>query len=386
MADRALDSLAGCLTVYPGRARPHNLVSTRPDWVNKLAQGKRASVLPDLLASLFSLCGHAHRLCANLAIQAAHELTDPPTPTSSQSLQMGTLTEHLRAVCLDWPRHLTIDPGKRTEFQERAMGSLRTCPTSLNRQSSESRRTVAGLSDWIGQQLLGMAPSIWLEKWERDPWFWMRQWSSGTRGWLPELLRDCMASANTIAADVVPLRVQDNEKELRELARQIRTRPQFSQLPLWRDQCAETGTWTRTNQEAPKRFDTPWLRLGARLAESVRLALPDESKRCGAQWLQTGSICVGKHEGLAWVEMARGLLIHHVQLDGGDINALTTAYHVVAPTEWNFHPRGAVAHRLEDLSKRFMPDMNQRILTLMTAYDPCVEFQIRSTESPQGDA
>jgi len=384
MVDRALDSLAGCLTVYPGLARPNNLVSTRSDWVDRLTRGKAVSVLPELLASLFGLCGHAHRLCSNLAIQAAHGLSDPQPLASRQSLQMKTLREHLRAVCLVWPQHLAMDPGKQIAFHERALGSLQTCPIVLGRQSGESRNAVAGMSDWMGQQLLGMEASVWLEKWERDPWFWMHRWTAGTRGWLPELLRDCMACANAIAGGARPLRVQANKKEMLELARQLRTRPKFSQSPLLGDQCAETGVWTRMNQKACESFDTPWLRLGARVAESVRLALFDEPGRCGAQWLQMGGLCVDRNEGLAWVEMARGLLIHHVQLDGSDSNALTTAYHVVAPTEWNFHPGGAVAQGLEDLSKKFMPDVNQRILPLMTAYDPCVEFQIRSIAALQG--
>ena len=42
---------------------------------------------------------------------------------------------------------------------------------------------------------------------------------------------------------------------------------------------------------------------------------------------------------IAWVETARGLLVHRVALDGERI----AGYRIVAPTEWNFHPAGAFA-------------------------------------------
>ena len=72
MADASMDWLAGALTVRPGVARPGNLLNTRPDWVARLTQGKPASTLPDLLSSLFNLCGHAHRLCASLALELSY--------------------------------------------------------------------------------------------------------------------------------------------------------------------------------------------------------------------------------------------------------------------------------------------------------------------------
>lgn len=44
----------------------------------------------------------------------------------------------------------------------------------------------------------------------------------------------------------------------------------------------------------------------------------------------------GPGVGRALVETARGLLLHEITLDGDRI----ADYVIVAPTEWNFHPRG----------------------------------------------
>ena len=46
--------------------------------------------------------------------------------------------------------------------------------------------------------------------------------------------------------------------------------------------------------------------------------------------------------GLGLVQAARGLLAHRVEIATGHL----TRYQILAPTEWNFHPRGIVAQGL----------------------------------------
>ncbi|HEY9191937.1 MAG TPA: hydrogenase formation protein, partial [Methyloversatilis sp.] len=64
----SIDQLGGLLQVRPGVARPATLTGTRPDWATTLACGTPADALPALLGTLYSLCGHAHRLCAQAAV------------------------------------------------------------------------------------------------------------------------------------------------------------------------------------------------------------------------------------------------------------------------------------------------------------------------------
>jgi len=63
--------------------------------------------------------------------------------------------------------------------------------------------------------------------------------------------------------------------------------------------------------------------------------------------------------------MARGLLLHWVQLDG---DGAVRDYRVLAPTEWNFHPDGALARAVAALAP---VDLDAARL-LAAAYDPCV--------------
>lgn len=377
MSELSLNRLAGDLKVTPGLARPHNLRSTRPDFVEALTRGRSATTLPQTLASLFSLCGHAHRLCAGLAVQAAQGDAKSRNNTGLHALQTETLREHVRRIALDWPQQLAASHADREHLQDLALQSLRTCPLSMS--GSASPAALSEMPTWLYQQLLGLPTHPWLEGWERDPGAWMNHWCATTPGWLPELLLGCKAVASMAMSGAPALRVHASDNELLTLATNLRDIPQFTRQPVWQGHCAETGPWTRLNQNAPERFDTPWLRLGARLAELVRLSLPDAAGRTGSCWLQAGSLSLGANEGLAWVEMARGLLIHTVQVDKHGPDARTLLCRVLAPTEWNFHPQGAVAQVLESLPKATTADAERRILPLMTAFDPCVQFDIRSS-------
>jgi hypothetical protein len=49
---------------------------------------------------------------------------------------------------------------------------------------------------------------------------------------------------------------------------------------------------------------------------------------------------------------------------------------VLAPTEWNFHPAGALAAALERLSAEVAPTRQREVALLMAAYDPCVPYEI----------
>ena len=139
----------------------------------------------------------------------------------------------------------------------------------------------------------------------------------------------------------------------------------------------ETGCWTRLGEcpgvAAPA---SAWLRMGARVAEVCALVEPDGAD----QALVCGALSLGRGEALAWTEMARGVLCHRVRLELGGALPTIGDYRVMAPTEWNFHPRGVVASALAampaggDAAARMATA--RRIGVLAAAFDPCVHFEI----------
>ena len=88
------------------------------------------------------------------------------------------------------------------------------------------------------------------------------------------------------------------------------------------------------------------MRLIARLVDLLRLAAPG-----GAHWLAEGALPLARGEGIAWTEMARGLLVHWVRARDGRRGPTRACarYRVLAPTEWNFHPHGVLAQALAAL-------------------------------------
>ena len=78
--------------------------------------------------------------------------------------------------------------------------------------------------------------------------------------------------------------------------------------------------------------------------------------------------------------MARGVLIHHVQLEPDMLTV--KACQLIAPTEWNFHPQGALARTMSAMSPQLesqspLSQISLSIAVLMASYDPCVPYQVK---------
>lgn len=356
----ALQDLAGSLRLRPGRPRPHNLRGTRRHWAEALARGRPAAGLPELLASLYSLCGMAHRQAATLALSAARGQRVEVREAVPAALQADTLREHLRRIGLEWP----AGPGDEP-----------LPPRLLASSPAFAGGAPADVGHWLAQHLLGMPAQSWWAAWQRHPREFLATWSGGRgRGLARWLSQETPDAPGRLAASR-PLRVHASNTGLARLHADLQADPAFALQPLWQGRCADTGPWARLATEAPDTLpDNTGLRLGARLAEVVALCVQAEGD---PPRLYCGSLGLAPGEGLGWVEMARGLLVHSVRLEAGDPQARVASYRVVAPTEWNFHPQGAVAHALEACGPPEDPAlMRQRVRRLVAAYDPCVRFEV----------
>ncbi|MDQ0027400.1 hypothetical protein J2X90_005235 [Variovorax paradoxus] len=364
-----LPSLAGTLRVRPGLPRPHNLASDRRALAGLLLAGRSVVEAPHMLASLFTLCGHAHLLCATLALAAARGQDASASATQRRALRRETARDHALRIGLDWPVELYV-PGALPAWADSSHKSLRGCPWLAEAPRPESDG-IAWLAD-----LLGTSPLAWLALWEREPAEWLAQWCERERGWLPGLLHACAPLANRVLQAAPPLRVHGSPSDLCAFAAGLGTAFEAT-APTWRGLCAETGTWTRLHDPRAELPASAWERFGARIADLVRLSLPDAAERGGAGWLAAGALQTGIGEGLAWVETARGLLIHRARVDGRPADRRVAGYDVVAPTDWNFHRLGAVAHALERMPADGC-EAGPLLRILMAAYDPCVRFAVES--------
>ena len=352
-------SLTGALHVRPGAPLP-TIRSTRREWAPTLGRGRPAQALPELLAAVFTLCGGAHRVAARHALGAVLGQADDQATAAHQALQVDTLREHLRRLWLDAPRQVpTLSAPDPAE--------LATCPLLRQADGVDASRA------WIEQWVLGQPAVDWLAGWTADPAAQAARWAEGGATWPARWLQAVRRQCQGLQQRVVPLQAHASAQELRRLVREMRRDDDFALAPTWRGRTAETGCWTRLADPVAPQADTPytavWLRHAARVADVARLLAPGGDLWLAHGRLQLDDATPGRREGLGWCEMARGLLLHWVQLDD---QGLVTACRLVAPTEWNFHPFGSAARALAQLPPQAD---DARVHAVVGAYDPCVAVE-----------
>lgn len=352
-------ALAGRVRLRPGAALP-TIVNQRALLAPRLAPGRRADELPDLLAALFTLCSHAQRGTARRAVAAARGAATLSSAAQRQALRAATAREQVLRIVHDWPRLL---PG--TVFEEPVL-LLRSCP--LFRDDLPPEQRLADLPGWLAHCWLGMPVTTWLQRFEVEPEDWPLRWCRAFETPPARLLRVHAQPLLHLCTPARPLHLlADPLATLPQLARRLADEPGFCAAPDWLGEPAETGPWTRINDPVPLRLHNACMRLTARLVDVLRLAAPE-----GADWLAEGALPLDRGEGIAWTETARGLLVQRVVLDGDD---RVRSVQVLAPTDWNFHPRGVLAQALAGLHGE---DIAAQATRAAVAFDPCVEFAVET--------
>lgn len=371
-----------CLVFRPGQGLPA-IQSNRVPLAGTLLRGRPAQTAPQRLPLLYALCGEAHRLTAQLAIDAAMGGRTEASHAELSCLETETAREHVRRIWLDWPRLLCASdhPPSATAVQ-----SLWDCPLLRRKAGKETGKTsgqaAAGegaasrTRTWVERHVLGQPVAGWLTQWQADPDACLHDWVRRATTLPAELLRGIEGEACRMQPRAAPLLVHADRQALRALAQQIAASEEFAFRPASAGHLCETGSWTRLSR---RNGNTPvdssaWLRFGARIAELACLSTdtPDV--------LALGAMTLAPGEAIAWCEMARGLLLHWVKLDLAGSKANIVDYRVVAPTEWNFHPSGVVAQALAGMPPATDPvaqtQATLRAGILAAAFDPCVPFNI----------
>jgi Ni,Fe-hydrogenase I large subunit len=351
-----ITELAGAYSIHPHQtpaisgARPilahhalHQLLSRQP-----------LSQVPHTVSAIFTLCGNAHATVSQLAIDTLSQAMAAPIPTltnaQKQQLRLSTLHEHIQQIYLTW-----MD--KNDVHTQQAWG---------NYLQQRSTQLEAHLKTWFSQHVLGQDLAEWWHAWRADGvialnhWaqtspsacaknarahLYLTQWAHGGDAFIP--------STNNLQA------IHQHWQAESEFA----LRPHIKSTPL------ESGVWSRTHIAHPM-MDNAWTRIMARLVDAAELLMDTN-----ANYLVTGCTRITEHTALAWTEMARGVLIHIVELN--PIKTAIAQYSVIAPTEWNLHPQGRLAQTLsEDVD-----DNMTHIKALVSAFDPCVAFNIEDTAS-----
>ncbi|TXT38746.1 MAG: putative hydrogenase expression/formation protein HupK [Comamonadaceae bacterium] len=376
MSQSLIMDLAGSYRLTPG-GHP-SIEGQRPilgqAYLGRLLRGLQGESVEGTLGHIFTLCGHAHRRTARLALNAAMPQRRGLPVAPPVLLWLETARDHLRSIALDWPR---LQPGQHARPDQ--MDWLRGCPLPLSHgplpgDPAQAWAMLAQLRQWVETRLLGQAVEPWLAQ-HHNPQA-LAEWSQAQATSLAPA--GSLAAWYNLAHPLTPvfrplalLQADPAQQatELQAIAQAMSQEASFAQHPTWQQQCFETGSWARLrHQHADSPYPvTAWTRLAARWIELLEIAALQPS--ASAQPLSSGALQMGSGQAIAWCEMARGLLLHWVQLD--ELGRVQD-YRVLAPTEWNFHPNGALAQALSALPAHD----TQSAWALAAAFDACVACQV----------
>jgi coenzyme F420-reducing hydrogenase alpha subunit len=170
--------------------------------------------------------------------------------------------------------------------------------------------------------------------------------------------------------------------DLEIIARLARDGARYATAPDLDGAVPETGPWARLRAEGQPgdRQDTAAARLQARLDEIVRMPRMLSALAAGEDDLSLADVTgygLGEGRGAAAVETARGRLYHHVELDA---DGRVSRFQCLAPTEWNFHPRGPLARMLRGAVVPLDRGGRDAVEQLIAAFDPCVGYKVTVRE------
>ena len=355
------------------------IASTRPQLAQKLMAGRGPAEAADLAGLIFSLCGKAQKVAAQAACEAAQGFS-PDAATQAarrQQVLIELAREHAWRLLLSWPQQADPALGLAPD-----MASL----LALRQAAGAPEKFAETLAHQLGTVFLGEPPQRWLAR--ELPAFeaWCRAgatlparlfaslWDGLDEG--PNLGPDLGVSA----CPLLPSLNAMSPSAALDLGTLALADSAFCARPTWQGAPAETGA---LNRVAAHPLLAAWIetrgrgagaRLLARLLELARLPARLGGAHDPAEPAVVRAWRLGENAGLAGVETSRGLLLHGVRLDQGRV----ADYRIVAPTEWNFHPAGALAQSLPTLAPG--PDLEARVRLVSQALDPCVAFGVELLE------
>lgn len=317
------------------------LNSNRSASVSDLLIGRNPEGALTVLPKIYSLCAHAHIAAARLAMGL--ELT----AKEMRVVLAENAREHLLRIMIGWKAandtiQLPAQPVMQLVDEMQA--------------SKDGHSTAIMLTAYLEAHVLGCTPQQFLEL---DSLAQLDEWMTASdtvpSAYLAEIANNNWQGLGAGPTMFLP------KLDAKNLQDQL-ARPGFSQQPDWLGSPRETGPFSRQfNHSLIKDIvRTHGAGLMARMVSRlVELALlPD-------QMLQNNEPAIST-TGLGAVETARGRLIHAVKLNGGII----VNYSILAPTEWNFHPRGVAAQSLRGLNAN-------QARAIIEAIDPCVDYELR---------
>jgi len=359
------------LRVQDARIDGVRVRSTRPDAARALLAGHTRATIAATVPRLFAVCARSQAAASDLACAAA--AGEPVGRERLAHCATAVATEWVRECAwrtlLGWPQAIGEQPSAAAVAAARRAREFRP---DLVGDDESIARTALGCSaeDWLAMQSLSELDH-WIDAGESAAARFMRQVRD----------EDAAAGAGSCGdgrtGDVSDrgglrwLAAGNDDTALADLAWACDDDRSFARHPTWHGTPAETGALARqrsvpviaallarSNTRMPARF-------AARLRELALWLAGRGRPQLGARSLPGG-------RGIGWVENARGLLVHCVRVAG----ERASAYSMVAPTDWNFHPQGALSVELIGAPVRDAEAATRLATRIVDSLDPCVTCRV----------
>jgi uptake hydrogenase large subunit len=364
--------------------------SSRPLQACRVMIGKTPEEALKVLPLMYNVCGVAQARTSLKAIQS--NLAIPEKRNAEAAREMLVLVEnareHLFRILVDWPTLFKLEQDQSQlpqlgrlikEFKVAlfANGDAFALHSQLQPDSQLLHQLIDQLENTMQQAIYHQPTEQWLQINDIDTLYdWSKGHDSTATNSLSIICDHGWTSQGFSRLDALP-ELDDNELIQRF---NDSTADQFIAQPDWHGQQYETTTLSRQMDQpliqslAQEFHNTLITRWVARLLELARI--PNQLRQLLTDIESSDSsspTVASSNMGLAQTEAARGRLIHRVEIDNG----LISQYQILAPTEWNFHPQGLIAHSLGNLTSKD-PELLQKLARLMiNVIDPCVGYELK---------
>ncbi|WP_052808109.1 nickel-dependent hydrogenase large subunit [Methyloterricola oryzae] len=341
----------------------------RPPPVDRLLIGQPCEAVLPMLGVVFSVCGHAHRLAASQALAAVLD-----APMADDELRRLVFLRDLESVREHSLNLLQSVPTKTNEhaLAREIIASVQALAAGAAQGAPDTSREAAVATLHAALQVL--FGRFWrLTDASMDA---VLDWAQASDAPVARLLAACLRPGwAEFGAHASPALPPLSAAKLDQSW--LSSDPgAFAATPSWDGIPCETSCYSRQSghpliAEAARRYGPGLLaRNLARMLETVLLAkglaapAPLRHPICGVEQVAGN--------GFAQVEASRGRLMHWVGQEWGRVSA----YRILAPTEWNFHPRGLVYQGLMGAKAGDPMELEQKIRGFLQTVDPCVPFEL----------
>ncbi|WP_163576891.1 nickel-dependent hydrogenase large subunit [Halomonas faecis] len=351
------------LSIERGRVAGVEVVPREQPALGRLLMGATPESVRQRVPLLYAVCRESQRVAAELALRAAAGDVARVSAADRTAVLLECLREHLWRLVVRLPGLLA----RGSADGRPAIAAL----MALTKAPEAERRDRALAFHERLLALLGSAElatvaqaSIWLDR------------SSAVVPTALRALRESLRDAGPMHFEGVAALTTD---EALAVAEHLWERPELARWPVAADgRPRGTGPGARLHDHPV----VAWLVSHRETALAHWMAAILELLD-GAAYLagrhghlpQVGTGCArpeAEGVGLGLVESPRGLLVHRVRQEAGRI----VDYRLLAPTEWNFHPRGAIAGLLVGQRELAGLTWQKQSERFALALDPCVDVDI----------